>query len=237
MEIKVFDTNIFYEKVGGGKKCVVFLCGWGYGSEIIKPLSKNLEGYTKIFIDFPGFGKSGQIKQDLNLESYGLIVKAVLDAEKIEKAAILGHSFGGKVAIFCAVRYNICEKLVLVASAGIKPKKSLKKTFQVLRYKRAKKRGRDVSRFGSSDYLALPKSARKTFVNIVNTHIDLFLQNVTCKTLILAGKQDKDTPLYMQKKLHKHIKGSILKVYNTGHYVWVGAFKQVTAEIKEFLGN
>lgn len=241
MFITFKESKIFYEVVGCGKNVVVFLCGWGYGSEVIKPLAKNLsdENFTKIFVDFPCFGKSENVKTDWILADYAEMIYTVLQTEKISAPIkIVAHSFGGKVAILLANKYNIVESLVLVASAGIKPKFSLSKTLKVWRFKIRRKLGKNVLGFGSEDYRALPNVAKKTFVNIVNTHVENECKQITCKTLILAGKNDDATPLYMQKKLHKLIGNSALKIYNnSNHYVWLGNFESVTNDIKNFLEN
>ena len=69
----------------------------------------------------------------------------------------------------------------------------------------------------------MPKNAKKTFTNVVNSHIESFAQNIGAETLIVAGKRDKDTPLFMHKKIAKLIKNSVFLVVDAGHYVWVDA--------------
>ena len=213
------DSKIYYEVQGQGD-ATVFLCGWGYGSDAIKPLARNVKG-KKVLIDFPMFGKSDALMEDWALLDYVNLVYAILRKENIMRAKIVGHSFGGKVAILLSAKYNITESLVLLCSAGIKPRFSPRKTFAVWRYKLAKAHGKDVSGFGSADYLALPQNAKKTFVEIVNTHIEDACKYVRCPTLIIAGKNDDATPLYMQKKMRRLIKHATLKIFDGGHFVWL----------------
>lgn len=214
-------SQIYYEVEGIGT-ATVFLCGWGYDSQVLKPLSKGVKG-KRVFIDFPMFGQSEGLKEDWTLLDYETLVLEILKKEKIEKCNFVGHSFGGKVAICIAGKYNICKRLVLVASAGIKPKKSLSVRLKILRFKLAKKLGKNLEKFGSKDYQNLPQNAKKTFTNVVNSHIESFAQNIGAESLIVAGKRDKDTPLFMHKKLAKLIKNSVFLVVDAGHYVWVDA--------------
>lgn len=227
-------SKIFYEVEGSGDP-TVFLCGWGYGSDVLKPLAKGVNG-KKIFIDFCMFGKSEDLKEDWTIEDYENLVLEILKKEKIEKSNFVGHSFGGKVAILIAGKYNICKRLVLVASAGVKPRKSLAVRLKILRFKLAKKLGKNLDGFGSQDYKNLPQNAKKTFTNVVNCHVENTAKNIVSETLIIAGKRDKDTPLFMHKRLNALIKNSFLLVVDAGHYVWVDA-PAVKLRISGFLNK
>jgi len=62
-----------------------------------------------------------------------------MDLMKIEKATLIGHSFGGKVSILTAVNHpERVERLVLIDSAGIRPKRSLKYYLRVYSFKTLK---------------------------------------------------------------------------------------------------
>ena len=58
---------------------------------------------------------------------------------QIKKPTIFGHSFGGRVGIIYAGRQNDLNKLVLIDSAGIKPKQGLGYYAKVYSYKLGKK--------------------------------------------------------------------------------------------------
>lgn len=235
MYITYKKTKIFYEIQGVNGSFLTFFHGWGSGAEILKPLAKEFFNYRKLFIDFSPFGKSEEHKSPWTLEDYVNCVLKIFKKEKVQKTKIICHSFGGRVAILLAKKYNGIEGLVLMASAGMKPRKSFFAHLKILRYKILKKLGKNTDNFGSTDYLALSKTARKTFVNIVNLNLEKECKNVKCKTLIIAGKRDRETPLYMQKKLHKLIAGSKLVVLkNAGHFVWLNSFFQVVQNIKTF---
>ena len=75
---------------------------------------------------------------------------------------------------------------------------------------------------GSSDFRQLSFKMRKTFVNIVNTFLEKYAININVPTLLVWGECDKDTPMYMAKKLKRIIKNSELIVFkNAGHFAYV----------------
>ena len=55
-------------------------------------------------------------------------------------------------------------------------------------------------------------------------------------TLIINGKLDAETPLYMAKKLNKNIKNSTLKVFEEcGHFCFLDKPNKFNMEVREFL--
>ena len=139
----------------------------------------------------------------------------------IEKATLVGHSFGGRVAIYIAAKYpEKVEKLVLVDSAGIKPRRGIKYRLKILLHKILKKFGKGLK--GSKDYRALSSVMKKTFQNVVNYDETYLLSDITADTAIFWGDKDKDTPLYMARKLNKKIKSShLFLLTNAGHFSYL----------------
>ena len=100
---------------------LLFLHGWGQNKEMMMPLAKQLEKkYTCIFIDMPGFGNS-EFNNEKDIDEY---VKTIHDflcyKLYITPKYIVGHSFGGKVAIGYHLRYGV-KGVVLIASPVLKP--------------------------------------------------------------------------------------------------------------------
>ena len=90
--------------------------------------------------------------------------------------------------------------------------------------------------FYSSDYLALDDVMKQSFKKIVNQHLDGVLSKIQNKTLLIFGKQDKETPLYMARRLQKGIQSSTLIVFeNAGHFCFLDKPIKFNTEVKEFL--
>ena len=120
---------------------MIFLHGWGGDVRSFLFIAKNL-GVSATLVDFYGFGKTPHPDYPLTVKDYAEGVIETMDAAGIAKADIVGHSFGGRVAIYLAAYYpERVNKLVLVDSAGVKPRRGIKYYFRITLHKILKKFG------------------------------------------------------------------------------------------------
>ncbi len=231
------DATIFYRFFDRKSEVVnIFLHGWGCDHKSLMFSNKAVSG-SCLFVDFPPFGRSSKDIRDWTIFTYANMVISLCQHLNIKKFNLIGHSFGGRVAIIMAA---VCKaqtnKLVLVDSAGLKPKRKPSYYLKVWTYKFKKKFGMDTSKCGSTDYLALPENMRKIFTSVVNTHLDDFLPFITAETLIVFGEEDDVTPVYMAKKLNKKIKNSkLLLLPGCGHFCFIDKRLEFVAALKNFL--
>lgn len=246
MEFIYNNTKINYEIKGNGEKLVVFLHGWGAGSEMFLPLAKEIykEGNSFLFIDFPPFGKSEEPKTVWTIQDYKAmalqIIQHILDEQNYTSLDIISHSFGGRIAILLASENELkLNKLILIGAAGIKPKRGFIYKTKVLKYKIMKKFApQKAANMGSEDYKKLSSTMKQTFKNIVNTDLASLCDKISCQTLIIYGQKDKETPIYMAKKLHKSIKNSKLIIVNGAHhFVYLEQLKLVSKYVNLFLNT
>ena len=210
---------------------ILLLHGWGGNLNSFRYLEKQLlqNDFSVLTIDFPSFGGSEQPPETFTLHDYYKIVSELLASENIGKVNVVAHSFGGRVAIMLAsLEPQKVNKVVLVDSAGIKPRFSVSKKIKILKYKTLKKlkqKGlikKDLTGYGSSDYKAMPECLKPVFNNIVNTDLSDMAKNIVAPTLLVWGTEDKDTPIYMAKKLNKLIKDSaIIRFKDCGHFCYL----------------
>ncbi len=192
--------------------------------------------YQVTILDFYGFGESISPKPILNLSDYVEGLKTLIEECKISKAILVGHSFGGRVALLFAAKYpQYVHSLVLIDAAGIKPRRGLRYYTKIGVHKLLKRFGL-AGLAGSSDYQKLSDDDKATFRNIVNEDLSPLLKDITVPTLLLWGKKDKDTPLYMAKKLKNNIRNSDLVVFSkAGHFSYLDEPTATYAVIKYFL--
>jgi len=117
-----FTTN--YHDIGNGYP-IVFIHGSGPGVSAwanwrkLFPLMKS--DFRILAPDMVGFGYSERLKEPVyNMNVWVQQIKDFFDALKIEKANLVGNSFGGALAIAIATKYpELVNKMVLMGSMGV----------------------------------------------------------------------------------------------------------------------
>lgn len=214
-------VSIFYKRNMGTGTPIILMHGWGGSNVAFSGVFEYLCALSRdvIAVDFPGFGSSDTPPSEWTIYDYASGIEALIDALKLSKVILVGHSFGGRVAL-CLSSKEFVESIVLVDSAGLKPRFSIKKSYKIWRYKRAKRAGKDLSKFGSADYQALPEAMKPVFVSVVNTYLDDKLKDIDCPVLIIWGKHDTETPSYMAWRFKRKIKDSTLIFLDGGHFAY-----------------
>ena len=140
MKILIDNININYEVHGEGKDVLV-LHGWGAEIGAIRPIANTLSGNFRVWlVDLPGFGESDLPPESWDVYSYADFVKKLADALEITDPILIGHSFGGRLSIILAAKKLLNPpKIILVDSAGIKPKRGADYYFKVYTYKLMKR--------------------------------------------------------------------------------------------------
>ena len=126
LQTKVKDWNINYETFGNGNP-VVLLHGWLTDMETMRPIANSLSKNFQVYlIDVVGFGKSDLPKDPLTSDDFGDFLKELLDKLNIKNPILIGHSNGGRIIINSVGRGIVNpKKIILIDSAGLKPKRSL----------------------------------------------------------------------------------------------------------------
>ena len=194
--------------------------------------------YRVIAIDITGFGKSKKLEYPYSISDYARDIKATLRKLKIDRYNLVAHSFGGRIALKLALMGEKINKLILVGSAGLKPRRSFKFYLKVLCYKIIKPflSNNLKLKFGSSELKMLSGNMRGSYYKIVNEHFDSSLKFISVKTLIVYGKNDKETPIYYARRFKKNLKNSIVYIIKgAGHYCFLEKFNEFNYVALEFL--
>lgn len=228
-------VEMLYTVEGEGTPVVV-MHGWGCTHETVKTITDIcLKKHQVYSVDFPGFGASTEPSESdkvWGVEEYTQMIEKLAETEGIDNPILIGHSFGGRVAIVYASR-NKVAKVVLVDAAGVKPRRKLKYYFKVYAFKLAKQwykmvYGKDGgqrrieklrSKRGSSDYANSTPTMKAVLSKVVNEDLCHLMPKIQAPTLLIWGKDDTATPLSDAKKMEKLIPDAGLVAFEgCGHY-------------------
>ena len=236
MEKNLRIDNLDIHVVETGKESgspVIILHGWGCNTDTVKSIAQCLEDECRVVrVDLPGHGKSDEPNDIWHTSDFADLVHKVARELGISSPSLIGHSFGGRTSISYASKYPV-EKLVLVDSAGITPKRSLKYYYKVYSYKALKKsalfllgekRGsrfieKAIKKRGSADYQNASPRMRAIMSKCVNEDLRKIMPEIKAPTLLIWGENDTATPVTDAKIMEKNISDSGLVCFpNCGHY-------------------
>ena len=253
MFININDVLINYEIYGEGKPLLI-LHGWGACINAMAPIWQFFKQKFKVYVlDFPGQQNgSGDPKTPWGIPEYACLILEFMKKLEINKPHVIAHSFGGRVAIYLSsLHKELFNKIVLVDSAGIKSKVSIKKQIKIYMFKCGKAILKYTSskdkyderlknlrkKFGSSDYSNIKSDiVRQTFSKVINLDLTNNLKDIERPVLLMWGENDTDTPLYMAKIMEKNIHDSGLVVLkDAGHFSYIDKSNEFNLIVDNFL--
>lgn len=232
--------KINYKIIGEGD-LVVLLHGWGQNIQMMEPLVKGLKNKKVLILDLPGFGESDEPDNVWSIEDYADFINKFVNKLGYEKCSIIGHSFGGKIGLIYASKYNT-EKLILFGSPYKKEITEI--TFKVKMLKAMKKiiSSKKLIEFakkhmGSTDYKNASTKMRDILTAHVNNDITEEVKKIKCPTLIIWGENDTTVDKSNAYELEKLIKDAGVIILPGTHYAYLENINQVNKIIENFLGG
>jgi pimeloyl-ACP methyl ester carboxylesterase len=201
--LKAFaDGRLFGATYGTGPRWVLALHGW---RRTHRDFDAVLEGLDAVALDLPGFGGATPPPPAAwGPADYALAVAPVLD-ELGPEVVVLGHSFGGRVAVHLgAARPERVRALVVTGSPLLRPPGSpSRRPDRRYRLARALHRAGIVGdrrmeaikrRHGSADFRAATGVMREVLVRSVNETDEEQLRAVSCPVELVWGAADTEAP-------------------------------------------
>lgn len=236
-------------------KTLVILHGWQSSKEKWKIVKEEIEKENiKVIVpDLPGFRSENELKKAWGLANYIQWVKGFVDEKAVEGFFLLGHSFGGRVAIKFAAKYpEKLRGLILVSAGGMESERTLKKLekrilkrssfafkklsflpgyqfFRKLFYKFVVRK---------TDYLEAKGYLKGTFKKVIGENLTPFLRRIRTRTLIMWGDKDEVLPLSDGLLMKEGIKDSSLELLKgIGHSPHLENPKLLSKKIIDFVNQ
>lgn len=247
MKIIVDGMAAEYQDSGTGK-ALLLLHGWKADFHTFDRLMPLISaGHRVVRLDLPGFGGTEAPKRPWSVSDYAEFVAAFLKKLGISSYAIVGHSFGCRVAIKGTATGTLMpDRLVLIGAAGIAHSKSLRnRIFTIVtkigkavlsivpapRFKAAL-RARVYER-ARSDYLTAG-ALKETYVRIVGENLAPSAALIAVPTLLVYGSEDNQTPIGEAQEYERLIKGSkLVTLPGRSHFV----HEEEPAQVAELINN
>lgn len=226
------------------KKTLVFIHGWGVSSQIFKPIIYLLKNNFKIYaFDLPGFGTT-PIKKIMNLKDYADFVYRFLMENQIKEPVIIGHSFGGAIAVKLTLLYpNIVSKLILISASAIRQPRYkmifIKKVADILKPflpEKIRKFILKLLKYDKTDYAQIESfELKETFKNVISEDLGPYFPLIKIPALTIWGENDEITPLREGELIAENIPDAKLAVIkNTGHFTFLEKPEEFVKLIKRF---
>ncbi|MFA6533501.1 MAG: alpha/beta hydrolase [Patescibacteria group bacterium] len=242
MEIEVNGVKTNYVVLGEGKPFLI-LHGWGSNSERWQKVGEMLseKGLKVIIPDLPGFGKSQIPKTAWNFNNYVSWTEEFVKILNIENCYLLGHSFGGAIAVKVTVNHpQKIKKLFLVASACIRKKTASKKflakiskivkIFSFLPYYLLVRKAFYKYIIRKSDYVYTEGIMKETYLKAISEDLSYYLSFIKAPTIIIWGDKDESTPLENAHFINQKIRNSKLIIIPEADHNLNKKYPEILAE-------
>lgn len=216
--------------ITGHQQPLVFLHGWGASMQLMNPHAALLShDYKCINLDLFGFGKSDEIEDYHQFEDYVDVLHTFLISKDVYDPIFIAHSFGARVAIAYASKYPV-KAMVLTGAAGIRAPLSLKRKLRIFLHHKG------FHLKGSYDYEKASVFLRKVLVDAVNQDLSEEMKKIMVPVLLIWGEYDKETPLWMGKRMHELMSQSTLIIFKGGdHFAYYQEYARFCFIVKQFL--
>lgn len=234
------DGRLLADKTGSTPPAVVALHGWARSGADFAAI---VHGLDAVAPHLPGFGTTDPPPTAWGSADYAELVAAAI--RPFGPVVIVGHSFGGRVAVRLAAKYpELVKSLVLtgVPLVRLAPVSKPALSFRVVRW--LGKRGilpasvieKQRKKRGSSDYNAAQGVMRDVLVKVVNENYDDDLAAISAPVRMVWGEHDTSAPADAGLAASRLLKNSTFTVVPGAGHLLEGSLRDaVRAELLEVL--
>ena len=232
------DGAVFGASSGDGLPRVVCLHGWRRTHDDFAAVGAALasDDVASLYIDLPGFGATPPPAEPMGARGYATQLRPLVAAAAAAAGPIVlvGHSFGGRVAICLAATSP--ASVAGVVLAGVPLVRSAMPTSQVSqRYRAIRRLARlglvsparlEAARkqYGSADYRAASGAVRDVLVTVVQESYEPELAATSCPIDLVWGADDTTVPVRVAEAARSIAPTATLSVLvGVGHLVPVEA--------------
>ncbi|HEV3213177.1 MAG TPA: alpha/beta hydrolase [Acidimicrobiales bacterium] len=246
------DGAVFGTSSGAGPPIALLLHGWRRDHEDFAGVAATLaaSGIAALAIDLPGFGATPAPAAPSGARGYAAQLGPLLGelAAASGPLVLVGHSFGGRVAVCLAAKRP--EAVAGLVLSGVPLVRSAMPTARPSRRYRAIRAAARLGlvpaarleaarrRYGSADYRAATGTIRDVLVATVGESYDDELAAIRCPVTLVWGGDDTTAPLAVARAAQAICTQARLEVLDgVGHLVPTEAPERLAAAAAALLGG
>lgn len=240
------EGRLFGSRLGTQPPRVLALHGWGRSHrdfDAVLGAAEPASALDSIALDLPGFGASPPPDVVWGAGDYAICVGQVL-AEMSAPVVVLGHSFGGRVAVHLAAARPEAVRALVLTGAPLLRVGAPKRVATGYRVVRGLRRVGLVSerrleaarqRYGSADYRAAQGVMRQIHVRAVNETDEEQLRALRCPVRLVWGDDDTAAPLEVGRRVAELVGAELTVVPGAGHLTPLTAPSALRVAVEETL--
>lgn len=234
-------NGVIIEKNKQDYPWILFLHGWNQNKESLLVIAKDIRNFANsVLIDLPGFGEI-DLSYPYDIEDYLLYIKTILKEHNIIPSLIIGHSFGGKLAVYYSLQ--VYETPILLLSPSIISRKvsfkkkilmKIKPLIFLMHHKRIIKKIPSFYK-GSQDYQRSEGYLRSTLVRMVHRYPLDKMKEIKEKIVIFLAQDDHEIPNEMIiRRLKSQQKVEIIKITGN-HFAYRRHHQLIASKAREIM--
>jgi pimeloyl-ACP methyl ester carboxylesterase len=246
--------NRVHSMIGGDGPPLLLVHGIGSKGEDYALIMPRLAEHHRLYVpDLLGFGRSDRPDIGYSIAAQAEMLRAYLDAKKIDKADVMAVSMGGWIALkFAAEHPERVRRLVLIDSAGFQYATAMNENsftprdrdeLHHLLWLQTDRLSslpwfieRDLLR-KNHEHAWILRRAMKSMLSGRDL-MDGRVQRVTMPVLLVWGMNDRIVPLPIGEKMRAALPDARLVAYSgCGHLAVIECRNRVLPEVERFLGG
>lgn len=231
--------RLFGTESGEGEPVILALHGWARTHRDFDAVLRPVEGseLAAVAVDLPGFGATPPPTEPWGSAEYAACVEPLLE-EMARPVVVLGHSFGGRVAVHLAAsRPDAVRALVLtgVPLLRLVPPRRPPLAYRAVRAAHRaglvgeERMERARRRHGSADYAAASGVMRQVHSRVVAEGYEEQLDAVSCPVTLVWGDDDATVPIAVAEAALERLRrgrcasAELIVLPRAGHLVPISA--------------
>lgn len=230
-----------------GRKTLFFVHGSGGDHANWEEQYKHLDkDFNILAVDLPGHGRS-EGKGEQEVIRYVEWMKKLIEALKLEKPVMIGHSLGAAISLTAAIHHGALLSGIVPVGGGVRMpvnqvildgirKDAGAIISMIVKFSVTKENRERLSGFLTEGLAsANPEVMYGDFLSCDRLDITETIAGIGIPTLIVCGEEDKMTPPALSQFMKDHIPGAKLALIpKAGHFVMMENVEAFNKTVREF---